>query len=103
MGVAPVPVELAPGVAESGGGAVAYGLAFGFQEMNGFVEIKTEIALDQLEFEIVRGARGIAFSAFPLKSRIDLDLGLAVVVTDQKWPRRFPREAISPFTKVFCR
>ena len=42
MGVAPAPVELAPGVAESGGGAVAYGPAFGFQEMDDFVEIKTE-------------------------------------------------------------
>ena len=29
--------------------------------MNDLVEIKTEIALDQLEFEIVRDARGIAF------------------------------------------
>jgi hypothetical protein len=60
-GVTPMPVELAEGAAESGGGAVAYSPSLGFQEMNGFVEIKTEIALDQLKFEIVRDARGIAF------------------------------------------
>ena len=61
MGVAPAPVELAPGVAESGGSAVAYGLAFGLQKMNDVIKIKTEIALDQPEFEIVSDARGIAF------------------------------------------
>src|SRR5580704_3506460 len=56
-----MPVELAPGVAGSGGRAVVYRPSLGFQEMDDFVEIKTKIALDQLKFEIVRGARGIAF------------------------------------------
>jgi len=91
-----MPVELAKGAADQRCDAIEAG--FSPAGPNGLVEIEFEVAVDQLDFEIVPSLRGIAFFNIFIRFAHDLTSAWSLTV-DQNGPP-VPQRAIHLYSAL---